>query len=191
MNVTTVAWNPESRTVRMLDQTRLPNDVVYDTFSDYRDLAFAIKTLKVRGAPAIGVSAAFGVVLGIQGSAAVDYTAFKAELDEVIATLGATRPTAVNLFWALERMRVVAEQNQTKPLTVVKALLLAEAIRVCEEDRAMCTRIGEHGATLLKHGQTVLTHCNAGALATAGSGTALAVVYQAIQDGKQIRVFAD
>ena len=191
MDFTTVTWNADSRTVKMLDQTRLPNEVIYETYSDYQDVATAIKTLKVRGAPAIGVSAALGVVLGIQDSEAQDYASFKARLDTVIQVLGATRPTAVNLFWALERLRGVAVQYQTRTVAEIKALLQQEALDILEEDRTTCRQIGEHGASLIQNGATILTHCNAGALATAGVGTALSVVYQAHREGKDIRVFAD
>ncbi|MBI4552945.1 MAG: S-methyl-5-thioribose-1-phosphate isomerase [Candidatus Latescibacteria bacterium] len=188
---TTIAWDAEHRAVRMLDQTRLPNDLVYETYRDYRELASAITHLKVRGAPAIGVAAALGVVLGIQDSRARDYPAFTAELDEVIRVLGATRPTAVNLFWALNRMRAVAERSRTRSIPDIQTGLLNEALAILEEDRAVCRKIGEYGADLINDGQTVLTHCNAGALATAGAGTALAVIYQAHADGKGVRVFAD
>lgn len=191
MNFTTVAWNADTRSVRMLDQSRLPTEVVYETYHDYREVAAAIKTLKVRGAPAIGVSAALGVVLGIQDSRASDYAAFKNELDEVIGVLGATRPTAVNLFWALERMRRTADRHRSRPVAEIKHRLLQEALEILEEDCRMCRQIGEHGARLIGHNQTILTHCNAGALATAGTGTALAVIYQAHADGKRIRVYAD
>ena len=191
MDFTTVTWNADSQTVTMIDQTRLPNEVIYETYSDYQDVAMAIKTLKVRGAPAIGVSAALGVVLGIQHSEAQDYASFKARLDTVIQVLGATRPTAVNLFWALERLRGVAAQHRTRPVAEIKALLQQEALDILEEDRIMCRQIGEHGATLIQNGATVLTHCNAGALATAGVGTALSVIYQAHREGKDVRVFAD
>lgn len=191
MTFTTVEWNTDTCTVRMLDQTRLPNEVVYDTYEDYRDIASAIKELKVRGAPAIGVSAALGVVLGVQNSQAGDYTAFKTELDTVLDVLGATRPTAVNLFWALGRMRRVAEQNRTSPVAEIKGALQQEALEILDEDRMMCRQIGMHGAALIRNKSTILTHCNAGALATAGAGTALSVIYQAQQDGKAVRVFAD
>jgi methylthioribose-1-phosphate isomerase len=191
MKFTTVQWNAETGTVTLLDQTRLPNEIVYDTYRDYRDVAVAIKTLKVRGAPAIGVSAAFGVVLGLQASRAATYEAFKTELDTVIGVLGATRPTAVNLFWALERMRRAAEAFRDHPVEGIKTALTREALAIQTEDQAMCRQIGLHGAALLGQGHTVLTHCNAGALATAGAGTALAVIYQAHREGKRIRVFAD
>lgn len=191
MKFATVKWNETERTCTLLDQTRLPDEVVYETYRDYLDVASAIKTLKVRGAPAIGVSAAFGVVLGIQDSRAGSYEAFRSELDAVIAALGATRPTAVNLFWALERMRRTADAHGNRDLDHIKAMLTSEALAIQTEDAAMCRHIGLHGAALIEPGQTILTHCNAGALATAGSGTALSVIYQAHRDGKRVRVFAD
>lgn len=191
MTFTTVEWNSDTRTVTMIDQTRLPGEVVYDTYEDYRDLASAIKNLKVRGAPAIGVAAALGVVLGIQNSQAKDYASFKTELDGVIDVLAATRPTAVNLFWALERMRGVAEQRRTSPVSEIKTVLQKESLNILEEDRLMCRQIGEHGAALIRDNASILTHCNAGALATAGAGTALAVIYQAHRDGKVVHVYAD
>jgi methylthioribose-1-phosphate isomerase len=191
MNFTTVAWDDENNTVRMLDQTQLPNAVVYEQFDDYREVAVAIKELKVRGAPAIGVSAALGVVVGIQDSLASDYGSFKSELDTVIDVLADTRPTAVNLFWALERMRRTAETNRESAVGDLKKILHREAIDILNEDRDMCRRIGLHGATLIGDGHTVLTHCNAGALATAGAGTALSVIYEASRQYSDISVFAD
>ncbi|MBM3262134.1 MAG: S-methyl-5-thioribose-1-phosphate isomerase [candidate division Zixibacteria bacterium] len=191
MKFTTIRWNEADRTCTLLDQTRLPGEVVYETYRDYREMETAIKTLKVRGAPAIGVAAAFGVVLGVQDSRAGSYAAFKEELNTVVAVLAATRPTAVNLFWALERMRRVADENAANGIEAVKTVLTREALAIRAEDEAMCRHIGIHGAVLIETGQTVLTHCNAGALATAGTGTALSVIYQAHREGKNIRVFAD
>ena len=191
MNFTTIHWNNDTRSLTLLDQTRLPNEVVYETYTDYREVASAIKSLKVRGAPAIGVSAAFGVVVGVQASSARTYDALKAELDTVIGVLGATRPTAVNLFWALDRMRRAAESRRCESVETIQAVLIREALAIQMEDQIMCEQIGKHGATLIESGQTVLTHCNAGALATAGIGTALSVIYQASREGKHIRVFAD
>lgn len=191
MNFTTVAWDDETNTVRMLDQTQLPNAVVYEQFDDYRDVAVAIKELKVRGAPAIGVSAALGVVVGIQNSMASDFRSFKSELDTVIDVLADTRPTAVNLFWALERMRRTAETNRESSVAELKKILHREAVDILNEDQDMCRRIGLHGATLLGDGHTVLTHCNAGALATAGTGTALSVIYEASRQYSDISVYAD
>lgn len=191
MKFKTIEWNEQDKTVTLLDQTLLPNEEVYESFDDYRAVAAAIKDLKVRGAPAIGVTAAFGVVVGMQHTKATDFEGFMVELNQVIETLAATRPTAVNLFWALERMRRTAESHRAESITTIIKRLKEEALLIQEEDKAMCSQIGVHGATLLEAGSRVLTHCNAGALATAGAGTALAVIYQACQDGKNIQVYAD
>lgn len=191
MKFQTIQWNNDTRSLTLLDQTRLPEEVVYESYTDYRKVASAIKSLKVRGAPAIGVSAAFGVVVGVQASLARTYDGLKAELDTVIGVLGATRPTAVNLFWALDRMRRAAASNSGESVETIQAVLMREALDIQREDQMMCQQIGKNGATLIESGQTVLTHCNAGALATAGTGTALSVIYQANRDGKHIRVFAD
>lgn len=191
MNFKTIQWNCQTQTLTLLDQTRLPNEVEYKSYDDYREVATAIKDLQVRGAPAIGVSAAFGVVLGVKNLVTDDYETFSVELDEIIETLAATRPTAVNLFWALDRMAKTAEVHKDASIRDIKHILHQEALLIKNEDEATCHQIGVHGATLLKSGETVLTHCNAGALATAGAGTALAVIYQAHKDGKNIDVFAD
>ncbi len=191
MTFTTVEWDDNIRAVRMLDQTRLPNEVVYETYTDYRDVAAAIKSLKVRGAPAIGVSAALGVVVGMQNSSADGYAAYKNELNGVVDTLANTRPTAVNLFWALERMVRTAEQHQDRTIQELNGIMHREAIGILLEDQDMCRRIGVHGASLMENGHTILTHCNAGALATAGSGTALAAIYEADRNLSGISVIAD
>ena len=194
MNFTTIRWDHGEGALVLLDQTRLPGEVAYLTCRDHRAVAEAIKRLSVRGAPAIGVAAAFGVVVGVQRSGAGDHAAFSREVDDVADTLAATRPTAVNLFWALERMRrTVRSVRERHGASVedIKDALLREALTIQSEDEDTCRRIGEFGAGLLSSGQNVLTHCNAGALATAGAGTALAVVYQAHGEGKRIHVFAD
>jgi methylthioribose-1-phosphate isomerase len=159
--------------LRLLDQRLLPVEEVWLEYRDFREVAAAIKDMVVRGAPAIGCTAAYGAVLGARQGA---------PLDIVYATLAATRPTAVNLFWAIERMRRVAPQEP--------AALEREAIAIHVEDIAACRAIGEHGADLLPEG-TVLTHCNAGALATGGYGTALGVIRSAVAHGRALRVFAD
>jgi methylthioribose-1-phosphate isomerase len=148
--------------------------------------------LRVRGAPAIGIAAAYGLCLGMQAAAGADEPAFFARLDESADYLASSRPTAVNLFWALERMRQTAHQGRGRR-TVAQIVddLLAEARAIHEEDRQMCRAIGRHGAELLADGQGVLTHCNAGGLATADYGTALAVFFAAAESGKRIHVYAD
>jgi len=177
--------------LRILDQTRLPEETVYLDCDTVDKIATAIKDLKVRGAPAIGIAAAFGVVVGMRSQSFQSWKEYEERLSHVISTLAGTRPTAVNLFWALERMRNVAEKNKSEDLERVSQLLLNEAISIHEEDRLMCEKIGEFGASLLKDGDTVLTHCNAGALATGGIGTALGIIYTAEEEGKRVKVYVD
>jgi methylthioribose-1-phosphate isomerase len=178
--VETVEWTDAG--VVMIDQTRLPREQSFVTCRSYSEVAHAIRTMVIRGAPAIGVAAAMGVALGVQEDA---------DFETVCATLAATRPTAVNLFWAIERMRrLQATLNGTGREELVRRMI-AEACRIREEDIAMCRAIGQHGAPLVPDGKTVLTHCNAGALATAGYGTALGVIRAAVEAGKNIDVFAD
>lgn len=179
--------------VDMLDQTRLPNAVKMLRIRDVSNMVEAIRRLSVRGAPAIGVAAAYGVVLGVRDHVDARPAAFKRQLAKTVKELAASRPTAVNLFWALNRMRERAESllgEGQKPADTVVALL-EEAKRIHSEDEELCEAIGRHGATLIRNNSTVLTHCNAGALATGGLGTALAVIYKAKEAGKNVRVFAD
>lgn len=182
--VETVQWTANG--VVMIDQTRLPREEVFVTCADYKQVADAIRNMIVRGAPAIGVSAAMGVALGALHSANI-----AADMPVICNTLAQTRPTAVNLFWAIERMKHVYEAVQDQPAEKIKARLIDEALAVREEDIAINEAIGRNGAPLVPDGKTVLTHCNAGALATAGFGTALGVVRAAVQAGKKIDVFAD
>jgi methylthioribose-1-phosphate isomerase len=177
--------------LRILDQTRLPLKIAYIDTDDLETVWCAIKTLQVRGAPAIGVTAAFGAVAAIQHSTATSMADFSIELDHVVNYLASSRPTAVNLFWALERIRQTAQTHAALSVPELKQRLICEAIAIRNEDAAMCRSIGEHGATLLKDGDTVLTHCNAGSLATAEFGTALAPVYVATSQNKRIAVYAD
>ncbi|MEK7880617.1 MAG: S-methyl-5-thioribose-1-phosphate isomerase, partial [Deltaproteobacteria bacterium] len=167
----TVEW--KNNGVLLLDQTLLPTKVVYRTFRDYKGVADAIKRLLVRGAPAIGVTAAMGIALGAKNVKTTDFKKFKKEFDKVSRVMAATRPTAVNLFWAVERMRGVFEASKNLHVEKIKSRLIKEAKLIHSEDVAMCRLIGKHGGRLLKNNSTVLTHCNAGALATAGYGTAL------------------
>jgi methylthioribose-1-phosphate isomerase len=189
MNFKTLEWADGCLVI--LDQTKLPLEVEYLSCKNLDQVAKAIKDLNVRGAPAIGIAAAFGVVLGMQNRNYKNQEEYQNRFNEVISILGSTRPTAVNLFWALERMRKMAEINKEKNPQELNRLLLKEAILIHEEDKLMCQRIGEHGANLLEDGDTVLTHCNAGALATGGIGTALGIIYTAQAQGKKIKVFAD
>jgi len=177
--------------LRLIDQTRLPGEFVEIECADIEEVWEAIKTLRVRGAPAIGLSAAYGVCLGMQSHIGTNEAAFFARLEEVAQRLISCRPTAVNLRWAVERMKNVAAKMRGKPTAEIAAALLAEAQAIHEEDRAMCRAIGRHGAALLADGWGVMTHCNAGGLATSDYGTALAVVYAAVAQGKRLTVWAD
>lgn len=177
--VETIEWTPAG--VVMIDQRRLPREEVYVTCRTYEEVAEAIRSMVIRGAPAIGVAAAMGVALGVQQDA---------DFETVCTTLAATRPTAVNLFWAIERMRRVhGSLSAASPRERVRAMA-AEAQQIRLEDIATCRAIGRNGAELVPDGKTVLTHCNAGALATAGYGTALGVIRAAVEAGKKIDVFA-
>ncbi|MCG3178344.1 MAG: Methylthioribose-1-phosphate isomerase [Phycisphaerae bacterium] len=173
----------------MIDQTLLPGEVRMLRVTDVETMWQAIKRLSVRGAPAIGIAAAYGVVLGIRDSESVED--LLVDLKETTDYLATSRPTAVNLFWALERMSAVAQANAGLPLEELKLRLLAEAEAVREEDAAMCRAIGRHGQSLIAPGNGVLTHCNAGGLATAEYGTALAPMFAAHAAGVPFRVFAD
>jgi methylthioribose-1-phosphate isomerase len=187
--VPTVEW--KNGAVRLLDQSRLPEHVEFLDCRDYRVVADAIRELKVRGAPAIGVTAALGVALGAQAVSATEFPAFARALLPICDHLAATRPTAVNLFWAIDRMKKKLASLSAQAVPAVKAALLAEAQAILDEDIALCKAMGKHGAELIANGQTVLTHCNAGALATAGYGTALGVIRAAWEQGKKIQVIAD
>src|SRR6202162_4585094 len=181
--IETIQWT--SSGVVMIDQTRLPHEEAYVTCTDYKQVAEAIRSMVIRGAPAIGVAAAMGIALGMQQAESA------AEFDEICETLARTRPTAVNLFWAIERMRRLYSKLQGSPVQEVRAKLIAEAQQIRLEDIAINECIGRNGAPLIPDGKTVLTHCNAGALATAGYGTALGVIRAAVASGKNIDVFAD
>jgi len=185
----TVEWKDGA--VRLLDQSRLPEHVEFLDCRDYRTVATAIRDLRVRGAPAIGVTAAMGVALGAQEIATSEYQEFSKAIGLICEHLGATRPTAVNLFWALERMKRLVHESRMRPVEEIKRALVQESQRLLDEDVAMNKTMGQHGAKLIHDGNTILTHCNAGALATAGYGTALGVIRAAWEQGKQIRVIAD
>ena len=177
--------------LRLIDQTRLPVEFCEIDCRDVETVWEAIKTLRVRGAPAIGIAAAFGVCVGVQRAAQGDAAALRVRLDEVADYLATSRPTAVNLFWALDRMRRAGQRAAGASADELRTALLTEARAIYDEDRQMCRAIGRHGAALLADGQGVLTHCNAGGLATADYGTALAVVYAAVAAGKRVHVYAD
>src|ERR1035437_7298702 len=189
MSFRTIEWRDDA--VIMIDQTRLPGEEVYNTYDDFQSVAEAIKGMIIRGAPAIGVAAAMGVALGARAIIADTPESCFGQLDNVSDVLGRDRPTAVNLFWGLERMKRVAEANRCKSLDKIREALKKEAIRIEQEDLTICKNIGKWGATLIPEGATVLTHCNAGGLATAGYGTALGVIRAAHEAGKKIQVFAD
>jgi methylthioribose-1-phosphate isomerase len=178
--VETIQWTDDG--VVMIDQTRLPREQTFVTCRTYLEVADAIKTMVTRGAPAIGVAAAMGVALGVQEGA---------DFETVCKTLAATRPTAVNLFWGIERMRSMYASLQGATREERVQGMISEARKIRLEDIAICQAIGRHGEPLVPDGKTVLTHCNAGALATAGYGTALGVIRAAVSAGKKIDVFAD
>lgn len=187
----TVYW--DNGIVKLIDQTRLPHETVVVECRDYHQVAHAITTMQVRGAPAIGVTAAFGIALGAQQSKAADIVAFLGDIDRIAAELRATRPTAVNLFWAIERMRKVAAATAqaTGSVQAVRDALLAEALQMADDDIAINKRMGAYGAELIKDGDSILTHCNTGGLAAVDYGTALGMIRAAWEQGKRIHVFVD
>jgi methylthioribose-1-phosphate isomerase len=191
----TIEWTPEG--VRMIDQTKLPAEEVYVVCRNYQEVAEAIRSMIIRGAPAIGVAAAMGVALGVQQSKAGTIAELREEFEKIAGTISKTRPTAVNLFWAVKRMRELFEQStaetggESRIIEQAKSRLVAEAQRVLAEDIAINQAMGRAGAELIPAEGTILTHCNAGALATGGYGTALGVIRAAVEAGKKIQVFAD
>ncbi|WP_058186157.1 S-methyl-5-thioribose-1-phosphate isomerase [Terracidiphilus gabretensis] len=189
--IPTLAWTPEG--VRFIDQTKLPLDESYVIAATYEDVAVVIETMVVRGAPAIGVSAAYGVALGAIRSTAESSESFAPEFERICARLAGTRPTAVNLFWAIDRMKVLFASLRAGGASMdeVRERFLAEAHAMYDEDIASCKAMGALGGELLPDEGGVLTHCNAGALATAGYGTALGVIRSAVEMGKKIHVYAD
>jgi methylthioribose-1-phosphate isomerase len=189
--IPTLAWTPEG--VRFIDQTKLPLEESYVIATTYEQVADVIVTMVVRGAPAIGVSAAYGVALGALRSNAASALEFAPELDRICARLAGTRPTAVNLFWAIDRMKRLFSRLLASGATMaqIKEKMLAEANAMYDEDIAACKTMGAFGGALLPDEGGVLTHCNAGALATCGYGTALGVIRSAVEQGKQIHVYAD
>jgi methylthioribose-1-phosphate isomerase len=187
--IRTIEWIDNK--VVMIDQTKLPTEEIYREYDNYKDVALAIKSMIIRGAPAIGVAAAMGIALGVQSIEATSYEEFSYKMKEIVEEMGKTRPTAINLFWAIEEMRRSAEAHKHLSIPELKTLLKNKALQMREEDIEINKRMGAHGAQLIKKGDTVLTHCNAGALATAGYGTALGVIRAAHEAGKQIHVFVD
>jgi methylthioribose-1-phosphate isomerase len=187
MAVKTIRWDNHNRVI-MLDQRLLPNKEVYRSFRDYEGVAQAIRDMVVRGAPAIGVAAAMGVALGAIG---VKDKNFDREIERIFRTISKTRPTAVNLFWALERMRRIYAEKRSQGIDVVKQMLKNEALKIYQEDIAANRELGRHGAKLLAGCSHIMTHCNAGALATAGYGTALGIVRALKESGKNVEVLAN
>ena len=189
MAVETIKW--ENGKIKMVDQTKLPLELVYVETDDINILWDSIKRLVVRGAPAIGIAAGFGVALAALKSKADKHEDLRRDIYKAIDYLAASRPTAVNLFWSLERMKRVFEKNKEKPVKELKTILFNEAQKILEDDRERCGKIGENGKGLIKNGMGILTHCNAGALATGGIGTALASIFAAAEEGKNFTVYVD
>ena len=189
--IKTIEWTGEG--VRMIDQRKLPTVEEYPVFKTYQEIAGAIRTMVVRGAPAIGVAAAMGVALGIRDSKAIDIAALREDFKQITDTLASTRPTAVNLFWAIGRMKRLFREIATDGADrqTITEKLIKEALAIQAEDIESNRRMGNFGQELLPSSGTVLTHCNAGALATAGYGTALGVIRAAVEHGKRLRVLAD
>jgi methylthioribose-1-phosphate isomerase len=187
--IQTLEWTDSG--VRFIDQTKLPLEETYVNCTTYQQVADVIRNMVVRGAPAIGVAAAMGIALGVKTSNAGNINDLRRELNVICDTMAKTRPTAVNLFWAIRRMRQKFESLQVRPVPQIKQALIEEAQRMHAEDIAINQAMGRHGATLMPASGSVLTHCNAGALATAGYGTALGVIRAAIESGKKIHVYAD
>jgi len=189
--IPTLAWTPEG--VRFIDQTKLPLEESYVVATNYEQVADVIVTMVVRGAPAIGVSAAYGIAIGAHNTTAKTAQEFAPEFERICARLAGTRPTAVNLFWAIDRMKKLFAglRSANTPISLVRERILAEAHAMYEEDIAACKAMGAFGGTLLPDEGGVLTHCNAGALATCGYGTALGVIRSAVEMGKKIHVYAD
>jgi methylthioribose-1-phosphate isomerase len=187
--IKTLEWTAEG--VRFIDQTKLPTEEVYVTCRTYQEVATAIRDMIVRGAPALGVAAAMGVALGMNQSLGEDEQALRRDFEQIAQAIAATRPTAINLFWGIQRMRQKFESLLGQPAERIKSALIEEAQRMHREDIAANQAMGRYGAALMPGSGGVLTHCNAGALATCGYGTALGVIRAAIEAGKNIHVFAD
>ena len=185
----TVEWR--NGIVRMLDQTKLPLETVYNDCKDYQAVARGIKELWVRGAPAIGVAAAMGLALGARAISASTFEEFWPKFEEICGQMAATRPTAVNLFWAIERIKKLAQENRDKGLDVVRDLLVQESQRMLDEDIETNKRIGSYGSVFVADDDNIITHCNAGSIATAGYGTAEGVMRASVEEGKKIHVYID
>ena len=187
--IQTLEWTEQG--VRFLDQTKLPTEEIYVTCETYQQVADVIRNMVVRGAPAIGVAAAMGIALGVKNSSAETVGGLKKDFDQICKVIGETRPTAVNLFWAIRRMQDKFESLRIRPIGQIREAIIEEAQSMHAEDIAANQAMGRHGAALMPNSGGVLTHCNAGALATAGYGTALGVIRAAVEQGKKIHVYAD
>jgi methylthioribose-1-phosphate isomerase len=187
--IQTLEWTDSG--VRFIDQTKLPTEETYVLCKTHQQVADVIRNMVVRGAPAIGVAAAMGIALGVKNSTASTVGELKAEFDQISDVIAKTRPTAVNLFWAIARMRDRFESLRIRPVPQIQQALIDEARRMHAEDIRANQAMGRHGAALMPASGGVLTHCNAGALATCGYGTALGVIRAAIEQGKKIHVYAD
>src|SRR6202046_5118315 len=187
--IQTLEWTDQG--VRFIDQTKLPTEETYVTCKTHEQVADVIRNMVVRGAPAIGVAAAMGIALGLKNAKAETVGDLKRDLDQICDNMSKTRPTAVNLFWAIRRMQDKFERVRIRPIAQIQQDLLEESRRMHAEDIAANKAMGRHGATLMPNQGGVLTHCNAGALATAGYGTALGVIRAAVEQGKKIHVYAD
>src|SRR5438874_3208230 len=187
--IQTLEWTDQG--VRFLDQTKLPTEETYVNCTTYQEVADVIRNMVVRGAPAIGVAAGMGIAVGVKNSTAATVNDLKRDLDQICDVIGKTRPTAVNLFWAIRRMQAKFDTLRAQPVAQIKRALIEEARRMHAEDIAANQAMGRHGATLMPASGGVLTHCNAGALATCGYGTALGVIRAAVEQGKKIHVYAD
>ena len=188
MVIKTISW--EKNKIKIIDQTKLPNRLVYLYINNIKQLQQAIKLLKVRGAPALGAAAALGMYLAVRDSRAKSFKQFSRELEKAARYIGSSRPTARNLFWGIERTCAIALSNSSKTVSEIKNLIFKEAERIVKVDMATCRRIGSYGAALIKKNDSILTVCNAGILATIDYGTALGVIYRAAQLKKNIEVFA-
>jgi methylthioribose-1-phosphate isomerase len=189
MPVPTIEYSHGS--IRILDQTKLPLQKEFLVVNSMEDMWDAIKKLKIRGAPAIGIAAAFGIFLGIRDYNGTDRVRFRQTVHEACCYMGSSRPTAVNLFWAIDRIEKFVQQRGELSVKALKNRILEEAIRMIEEDKRICRSIGEHGVGLIRDGYNLLTHCNAGGLATAMYGTALAPIFKAKEKGIRIHVYVD
>jgi methylthioribose-1-phosphate isomerase len=188
MDIRTIEW--KNNKIKIIDQTKLPKDLEYVYIKDINSLWRAIRTMRIRGAPALGAAAALGVYLGIKDAKTKNFKQFAKDLDKVMKYIASSRPTARNLFWALERIGSIVVINKKKPIFEIKKLILKEGKMIIEEDRISCRKIGYFGTRFIENNDAILTICNAGILATIDYGTALGVIYRAHQEGKNIKVFA-